>query len=82
MILCCYVLCPKKSIICEVTLFLLNSGLDLITAGKLIYKKMSLILESLDAPTRQLKFFWSSSGDFWQTLWERILDIAGKVKHV
>lgn len=33
-----------------------------------------------DLPARHLQKFWGASGDFWQSQWDKFLDITGK-KH-
>lgn len=31
-----------------------------------------------DLPARHLQKFWGASGDFWQSQWDKFLDITGK----
>uniref|UniRef100_A0A336LPF1 CSON010392 protein n=1 Tax=Culicoides sonorensis TaxID=179676 RepID=A0A336LPF1_CULSO len=38
---------------------------------------MSLLLEPFDTSAKHLKFFWSSSGTFWQSSWDYLLDLIG-----
>lgn len=38
---------------------------------------MSLAVEIFDLPARQFRLFWGASGDLWQSLWDRLLDITG-----
>lgn len=38
---------------------------------------MSLGVEIFDLPARQFQLFWGASGDLWQSLWDRMLDITG-----
>lgn len=33
-----------------------------------------------DLPARHLQKFWGASGDFWQSQWDKFLDITGKTK--
>lgn len=33
-----------------------------------------------DLPARHLQKFWGASGDFWQSQWDKFLDITGKKK--
>lgn len=38
-----------------------------------------------DLPARHLQRFWGASGDFWQSQWDKFLDITGKflfVNHI
>lgn len=32
-----------------------------------------------DLPARHLQRFWGASGDFWQSQWDKFLDITGKL---
>lgn len=34
-----------------------------------------------DLPARHLQRFWDHSGDFWQSQWDKFLDITGKLTH-
>lgn len=36
-------------------------------------------LEPFDLPARHLQRFWGASGDFWQSQWDKFLDITGKL---
>lgn len=38
---------------------------------------MSLGVEIFDLPARHFRVFWGASGDLWQSLWDRLLDITG-----
>lgn len=37
---------------------------------------MSVLLEPFDESARQLKYFWSASGTFWQSSWDNLLDLT------
>uniref|UniRef100_A0A1Q3FKA3 Putative fatty acid hydroxylase domain-containing protein 2 n=1 Tax=Culex tarsalis TaxID=7177 RepID=A0A1Q3FKA3_CULTA len=38
---------------------------------------MSLGVEIFDLPARHFRVFWGASGDLWQSLWDRVLDVTG-----
>lgn len=38
---------------------------------------MSLGVEIFDLPARHFQVFWGASGDLWQSLWDRVLDVTG-----
>ncbi|KAL9695778.1 hypothetical protein quinque_015063 [Culex quinquefasciatus] len=37
---------------------------------------MSLGVEIFDLPARHFQVFWGASGDLWQSLWDRVLDVT------
>uniref|UniRef100_A0A1L8DYC4 Putative c-4 sterol methyl oxidase n=1 Tax=Nyssomyia neivai TaxID=330878 RepID=A0A1L8DYC4_9DIPT len=38
----------------------------------------SIFYEPFDLPVRHLQRFWGASGDFWQSQWDKFLDITGE----
>lgn len=33
-------------------------------------------------PTRHLQSFWGASGDFWQSQWDKFIDMFGKLAEI
>lgn len=58
--------------------FSYSSVLEIVRSTQYLKMEKTAILEFLP-PHRHLQIFWGKSGDFWQTLWDKFIDFAGKL---